>query len=74
VARRDDLVDECGPVVWPFLLKNRNENKVQLIEERAIDLGAVFVVRLLEDEVDDEIADAWGCQLPHFCETETDVP
>ena len=58
MARGDDLVDECGPIMWPFLLENRNEDKVQLVEEGAVDLGAVFVVRQLDDEIDHEVADA----------------
>jgi hypothetical protein len=58
VAGRDDLVYESWPVVRPFLLENRHEDEVQLVEEGAVGAAAVVVVRELDDEVDDKVANA----------------
>jgi hypothetical protein len=59
VARRDDLVDEGRPVVWPLLLQDGDEDEVELIEEGALGAAAVVVVGELDDEVDDEVSDTW---------------
>jgi hypothetical protein len=59
VTRRDDLVDEGGPVVRPFLLEDRDEDEVELVQQSAVGAAAVVVVGELDDEVDDEVADAW---------------
>jgi hypothetical protein len=59
VTRRDDLVDEGGPVVRPFLLEDRDEDEVELVQQGAVGAAAVVVVGELDDEVDDEVADAW---------------
>lgn len=32
MTRRDDLVDEGGPVVRPFLLQNGDENEIELVQ------------------------------------------
>lgn len=42
----------------PLLLQNRHEDQIELVEECAVGAAAVVVVRELDDEVDDEIADA----------------
>ena len=62
MAGGNDLIYECWPVVRPLLLKDRDENKVQLIQEGTIDSAATFVVRELDDEVDDEIPDTCPLQ------------
>jgi hypothetical protein len=59
VTRRDDLVDEGRPVVRPFLLEDRDEDEVELVQQGAVGAAAVVVVGELDDEVDDEVADAW---------------
>jgi hypothetical protein len=59
VTRRDDLIDEGGPVVRPFLLEDRDEDEVELVQQSAVGAAAVVVVGELDDEVDDEVADAW---------------
>jgi hypothetical protein len=58
VARRDDLVDEGRPVVGPFLLEDRDEDEVELVQQGAVGAAAVVVVGELDDEVYDEVADA----------------
>ena len=45
MARRDDLVYECGPVVGPLLLQDGYEDEIQLVEESAVDLRSVLVIR-----------------------------
>jgi hypothetical protein len=44
VTRRDDLVDEGGPVVRPFLLEDGDEDKIELVEQGAVGAAAVVVV------------------------------
>jgi hypothetical protein len=60
MTRRDDLVDEGRPIVRPFLLKDGDEDEVQLVEEGALGAAAVIAVRQLDNEVDDKVADAWA--------------
>jgi hypothetical protein len=62
VARRYDLVDKGRPVVGPLLLQNGDEDEVELVEKGALGAAAFVVVRELDDEVDDEVADTWSCQ------------
>jgi hypothetical protein len=59
VTRRDDFVDEGGPVVRPFLLEDGDEDEVEFVQQGAVGAAAIVVVRELDDEVDDEVADAW---------------
>lgn len=33
MTRRNDFVDERRPVVWPFLLKDRDEYEIELVQE-----------------------------------------
>lgn len=58
MAGRDDLVDECWPVMRPFLFKDRNEDEVELIEEGSLGLQRLFCARRLNDEADHEISNA----------------
>ena len=59
MTRRDDLVDKGRPVVRPLLLQYGDEYEVQLVQERAVDPAAFFVVRKLNDEIDDEVSDTF---------------
>jgi hypothetical protein len=63
VARGYDLVNKRRPVVGPFLLQHGDQNKVELVEKRTVYLCPVFVVRKLDDEIDDKVADACQRQL-----------
>ena len=56
MARRDDLIDECRPVVGPFLLEDGYEDQIQLVEKGPLALQALFAVRALDDEVDYKVA------------------
>ena len=42
MARGNDLIDECRPVVRPFLFEDRNENEIELVEESSLALEALF--------------------------------
>lgn len=46
----------------PFLLQNRNEDEVELVEEGALGAAGVVVIGELDNEVDNKVADAWCCQ------------
>ncbi len=59
MAGGDDLVDERGPVVGPFLLENGDEDEVKLVEECAVGLEGLLRARTCEDLLDDEVPDAW---------------
>ncbi|MBE7179919.1 MAG: hypothetical protein INR71_01720 [Terriglobus roseus] len=43
----------------PLLLEDGDEDEVELVEEGALLPEALFGLRRLDDEVDDEVADAW---------------
>lgn len=43
----------------PFLLQNRDEDEVELVEEGALGAASVVVVGELNNKVDNEVADAW---------------
>lgn len=60
VARLNDLVDECGPVVWPFLLQNRDQDQVQFVQESAFAAEFLLGAGILDDEIDNEVTDAYG--------------
>lgn len=60
MAGRDDLVDEGGPVVRPFLLEDGHEDEVQLVEKGSLCLERLFRARGLDNEVDDKVADTWS--------------
>jgi hypothetical protein len=60
VARLNDLVDECGPVVWPLLLQNRDQDQIQFVQESAFAAEFLLGAGVLDDEIDDEVADAYG--------------
>lgn len=55
---RDYLVDECGPIVWPFLLEYGNEDEVELVEEGSLFAQAFFGAGGLDDEIDDKVSNA----------------
>ena len=59
MAGGDDLVDKSWPVMWPFHLQNVDQGHVELVEECTLLAEALFGVRTLNDEVNDEVADAW---------------
>jgi hypothetical protein len=42
MARGDDFVDESGPVMRPFLLEDRDEDEVELIDEGSLRLKRFF--------------------------------
>lgn len=54
----------------PFLLQNRNEDEIELVEEGALGAAGVVIVGELNNEVDNEVADAWcgqpGCRKKFF--------
>ena len=58
MAGRDDLVDEGRPVVRPFLLQDRHQDKVQLVEKGTLGLEGLLGARACEDVLDDEVPDA----------------
>lgn len=41
----------------PFLLEDRDEDKVQLVEECSLGFERLFGARGLDDEVDDKVTD-----------------
>lgn len=55
----DNFVDKCWPVMRPFLLQDGDEHEIQLVEEGPVCLEGLLGVRSLDDEVDDEVANAW---------------
>jgi hypothetical protein len=59
VAGGDDLIDECGPVVRPFLLENGDQNQVELVQEGALSSELLFGSGIFDDEVNDEVANTW---------------
>lgn len=59
MARRNDLVDEGGPVVRPFLLENGDENEIELVQQRALGLDLLFGFGILENKSDNKIADTY---------------
>ena len=58
MTRRDDLVDECRPVVGPFLLEDGDKCEVELVDESALLLERFFLLRRFEYLAYDEVADA----------------
>ena len=63
MARGNDFVDECGPIVRPFLLENRDEDEVELVYEGSLGFEGFFGTRGLDDEADNEIANSCTRQL-----------
>lgn len=59
VAGRDDFVDKRGPVVRPFLLEDGDEHQVELVEQCLVIAQGLFTVGALDDELHNEVADAW---------------
>ena len=57
VAGGDDFVDESWPVMWPFLLENRHQNEVELVEKSSLGFEALLRAGALNDEIDHEISD-----------------
>lgn len=60
VTRLNNLVDECGPVVWPLLLQNRDQDQIQFVQESAFAAEFLLGAGVLDDEIDDEVTDACG--------------
>lgn len=58
MAGRDDLVGEGVPVVRPFLLKDRDEDQVEFVEEGSLRSECFFRAGGLDDEVYHEVADS----------------
>lgn len=58
MGRSNDLVDEGRPVVRPFLFQDGHKDEVELVEECAVGVEALFIVRQLDDEACDEVANA----------------
>jgi hypothetical protein len=55
--------------VRPFLLQDRDEYEVQLVEEGTVGLEGLFGVGALKDVLDDEVADS--CCLSATCPAST---
>jgi hypothetical protein len=66
MARGDDFVDECGPVMWPFLLEDGDEDEVELVDEGSLGFKGFFGTRGLDNEADNEVADSWPPQSAHL--------
>jgi hypothetical protein len=45
--------------VRPFLLEDGDEDEVQLVQQGTLGAQALFGAGELDDEVDDEVANAW---------------
>ena len=43
----------------PFLFKDRHEDEVELVEQSAFAFKLLLRIRILDDKIDDEIADAY---------------
>lgn len=61
MARRDDFVDEAGPVVGPFLFQHGNENEVELVKKGLVGSQRFFGTGALNDELNNEVSDTWVC-------------
>ena len=57
VAGGYDFVDKGGPVVRPFLLEYRDEDKVELVEEGSLLLEGFLGVGDLYDETNHKVPD-----------------
>lgn len=58
MAGGDDFVYECGPVVRPLLLEDRDEDEVELVEQCLLRSQRLFGARALDDKLHDEVSDA----------------
>ena len=58
MARRDDFVGECWPVVRPFLLEYGYKDEIELVEECTLRSKALLRARALDDKVDNEVTNA----------------
>lgn len=58
VARGDNLIDKCGPVVRPLLLENRDQDQIQLVQKCALVTELLFGSGILDNEVDNEVSNA----------------
>lgn len=58
MAGRNDLIDEVGPIVWPILLEDVDQDEVEFVDQSTLAFQTIFRRGGLDDEVDDEIADA----------------
>ena len=58
MAGGDDFVDECGPVMGPFLLENGYEDEIELVYEGALGFEGFFGARGLNNEADNEVANS----------------
>ena len=56
---RDDLIDERGPVVRPFLLQDRDQDEVELIQKGTVPLEHFLRLGVFDDQVDHEIPDSY---------------
>ena len=54
----DDLVDEGRPLVGPFLPQDAHQHQIELVQQRALLAQTLFSAAVLDDAVDDEVADA----------------
>lgn len=58
MAGLNDLVDESRPVVRPFLLEDGDEDEIELVEQGSLRSQGLLGAGALQDEGDDEVADA----------------
>lgn len=56
MAGRDDLVDEGGPIVGPFLLEDGDKDEIELVKKRFLALQTFLRARTLDDEAYDEVS------------------
>lgn len=59
MARGNNLIDEGGPVVRPFLLQNGDKNEIELVQQRALRLDLLFGFGVFENESHNKIADTY---------------
>lgn len=58
VASSNDLVDKGGPVMWPFLLQDGNEDEVELVQQGSLASKTFLAAGGLDDNVHHKIADS----------------
>ena len=58
---QDEMISliNVGPVVRPFLLEDGDEHQIELVEQCLVVSQGLFAVGALDDELHNEVADAW---------------
>ena len=59
MACRNDFVDKVGPIVWPLLLEDRDQDQIEFSNQCTVAFQLLVGIRILDNEIDDKVTNPY---------------